>query len=92
MKIQKSFGTLTSKVGAHLSVWAHSFTLFCTLESVNVTLGLHSWPSPFHAPFIGHEPRAKVVTKSLVLQQCGHVQSPFHYQMVIEMFLYGGKN
>jgi len=31
------------------SVWAHSLTLSHTPKNVNVTLGLHSWPTHFHA-------------------------------------------
>jgi hypothetical protein len=31
-------------------------------KNVNVTPRLHSRPTPFHAPFLGHEPKTKVVT------------------------------
>ncbi len=70
LKIWKPLGIPTPKVGAHLgvsgsplgSVWAHSLTLSRIPRSVNVTFGLHSQPSPFHAPCIGYEPKVRVMT------------------------------
>jgi hypothetical protein len=47
LKIQKSIGTPTPIVGAHLGVWgfilSHSLTL---PKAWNVTPMLHSWPTP----------------------------------------------
>jgi hypothetical protein len=43
LKIQESIGTITPKMGIHLGVSrVHSFTLFCTLESMRCD----SWVSP----------------------------------------------
>jgi hypothetical protein len=61
-KIWKSIGTPIPKVGAHLRecglIPSHSPH---TPKSVNVTFRLHSLPAPFHAPYVGREPKAKVM-------------------------------
>jgi hypothetical protein len=41
------------------SVWAHSLTLSHTSKSVNVIIGLHSWPAPFHALVLVMNPRLR---------------------------------
>jgi hypothetical protein len=38
-------------------VWAHSFTFSRIPKNVNVTLGLHFWPTPFHALALVANPR-----------------------------------
>jgi hypothetical protein len=61
LKIQKSIGTPTPKMGAHLGVWgfipSHSLTL---LEAWNVILGLHSWPAPLQALALVANPRLRL--------------------------------
>ncbi len=58
LKNQKSIRTLTPKVGVHLGVWrfipSHSPTL---LGAWNVTLKLHSWPTPSQALTLVASPR-----------------------------------
>jgi len=50
LKIWKSTGTPTPKVGAHLGVWGFIPSHFPTLPGVwNVTFGFHSWPTPLPA-------------------------------------------
>ncbi len=50
LKIRKSIGTPTPKVGTHLGVWkfipSHSLTL---LGAWNMTPWFHSWPPPLQA-------------------------------------------
>jgi hypothetical protein len=73
LKIWKSIGTPTPKVGAHLRIWgfisSHSPVL---LQVWNVTFGLHSWPAPLQA-------LALVVSPKLGLQQQPK-------QVIIELF------
>ncbi len=44
------------------NVWTRSITFFYTSESVNVIPELRFWPSPFHAHYLGCEPKVRVVT------------------------------
>ncbi len=47
LKIRESIKTPTPKVGAHLRVWGFIPSRSPTLSGTwNVTLGLHSWPTP----------------------------------------------
>jgi hypothetical protein len=62
LKIQKSIGTPTFKVGAHLGVWgsipSHSLTLpRAWIMTPGLTLGSH-----LSNPCLGHEPKARVAT------------------------------
>jgi len=63
LKIQKSIGTPTPKVGIHLEVWGNEPSHSPTLPGAwNVTHGLHIWPTPSQA-------LALVANPSLRLQQ-----------------------
>jgi hypothetical protein len=61
LKIQKSTGTPSPKVGAHLGVWrfipSHSLAL---LGAWNVTLELPSWPTPLQAFALVTSPRLRL--------------------------------
>jgi len=63
LKIQKSIGTPTPKVGAHLGMWrfspSHSPTL---LKARNVTPGLSLLARTFTSLCLGHKPKARVAT------------------------------
>jgi hypothetical protein len=41
------------------SVWVHSVTFFHLPGNVNVTPGLHSWPTPFHALTLVASPKLR---------------------------------
>ncbi len=50
LKIRKSIGTPTLKVGAHFgNVGVHCLTLSCTPESMKCDSSAHSWPAPLQA-------------------------------------------
>jgi hypothetical protein len=50
LKIWKSIGTPTRKVGTHLGMWGLIFSHFPTLSgALNVTPGLYSWLAPLQA-------------------------------------------
>jgi len=50
LKIQKSIGTPTPKMGVHLEVWEFIPSHFPTLPRAwNVTPELHFWPAPSQA-------------------------------------------
>jgi hypothetical protein len=72
-------------MGAHLGVWAHSFTFSCILGSVNVTPKLHSQPAFFHAPHLNREPKVKVVTRIFysLEYQLAPTSSPFRKEVDI---------
>jgi hypothetical protein len=61
LKIWKSIGTLTPKMGVHLWVWgfipSHSLAL---LGVWNVTHGIHSWPAPLQALVLVTSPRLRL--------------------------------
>jgi hypothetical protein len=58
LKIQKSIGTLTPKMGAHLGVWRFIPSHFPTLsEEWNVTPRFSSWPTPLQALVLVASPR-----------------------------------
>jgi hypothetical protein len=61
LKIWKSIGTPTPKVGAHLRVWgfipSHSPTL---PRAWNVTLGLPFWPAPLQALALVASPKLRL--------------------------------
>ncbi len=63
LKIQKSIGTPTPKVGTHLGVWrfipSHSPTLPKTWD---VTLRLPFWPAHLQAFCFGRKPKVRVAT------------------------------
>jgi hypothetical protein len=56
MSFDPSIRTSIPKVNFH-SVWAHSLTLLCTLESMNIILGLHFQLTFFHALALIVSPR-----------------------------------
>jgi len=63
LKVQKSIGTLTPKVGIHLGVWGFIPSHIPTLMGAwNVTPGLHSWPTSFATTCLHHKLKVKVAT------------------------------
>ncbi len=60
LKIQKSIGTLTPKVGAHLGVWRFIPSNSPTLPGAwNVTIDFHTWPTPSQALALIVSPRLR---------------------------------
>jgi hypothetical protein len=61
LKIWKSIGTPTPKVGAHLGMWgfipSHSPTL---MGAWNVTPGFHFWPTPSQALALVTSPKLRL--------------------------------
>jgi hypothetical protein len=58
LKIWKSIGTPTSKVGAHLGV--HSLTFSCTLGSMKCDSRAPSWLAPLQALALVASPRLRL--------------------------------
>jgi hypothetical protein len=64
LKIWKSTGTPTPKVGAHLGVRFHSLAFTCTPESMKCDCRTSFLTRTFASPCLGHEPKARVATFS----------------------------
>jgi hypothetical protein len=61
LKIQKSIGTPTAKVGVHLGVWGFIPSHFLiVLGAWNATPKLHSWPTPLQALAFVVNPRLRL--------------------------------
>jgi len=80
LKIRKSIGTLTFKVGAHLGMCGFIPSHPPTFPRVwNVTLGLHSWPAPLQTFALVANPRlrlrhTKLNAKTFTIpKQCGMI-------------------
>ncbi len=67
LKVQKTIGTPTPKVGTHLGVWgfipSHSPAFS---KAWNVTPGLHSWFANLANLYLSREPKVRVVTVLVV--------------------------
>jgi hypothetical protein len=64
LKIWESIWDSNSHNGSSLgSVRVHSLTLLALLGACEVTPGPSSWPTTLQPPYLGREPKAKVVTK-----------------------------
>jgi hypothetical protein len=62
LKIQKSIGTPTPKMGVHLGVWGFIPSLFYTLESMRCDSQASLLAHNLTSPCLDHEPKAKVAT------------------------------
>ncbi len=84
VNIQKSFGTLTPNMGVPLGVWgfmpSHSLQ---SREHVKWLPGVLSWPATLQPPCFVHEPKARVVTRIIIL---------FDWWMELSQCFIGHKN
>jgi len=63
LKVWKSIRTPTPKMGVHLGMWGFIPSHFLAfLGAWNVTPKLHSWPTSFASPCLGHKPKFSIVT------------------------------
>ncbi len=67
-KIWESIWDPNSHNGSSVgSVKVHSLTLFALLRACDATLGPSSWPATLQPPYLGHGPKARVVTYNLII-------------------------